>query len=181
MTALDWGCAYDLPTPWWLRQQSPQRTEWGNDGRDRRRSLERTILTLPGISRLKKGNPDPAGQKEIASPSTITAATQLPHLLHLGLCSQPRTVTTLFTSHANFKVLCLWNTQQTVLYPPRSTRTSRNQGFRRENSYKLFGVRGVKAVWAGYLSEFRLPVRPWTFISVAASNLKVPATVLLLR
>lgn len=131
MTTLDWECVYDLSTAW-LRQQSPQSTKWGNDDKDEQRNLEWTQLTLPECQGWCKGCPALQNRSRNASSSTTTAATQFPHpLISTWDRSQPRTVTTLFTSHTHCKGLWLQNTENSIPHPWGRTRTNRYLCFRR--------------------------------------------------
>lgn len=184
MTTLDWGCVYDLPTAWWLRQWSPQSTKWGNDDKDEQRNLEWTQLTLPGCQGWCRGCPALQDRSRNASSSTTTAATQFPHLLiSTWDWSQPRTVTTLFMSHTDCKGLWLQNTQKTTFHTPEAGQGPTDTKLSEDKtSTSCFVWRGGwKAVQIGYLSEFWLPVGPGAFITVAASNLEVSARVLILR
>lgn len=77
--------------------------------------------------------------------------------------------------------VCETHTKQLCI-PPGSTRLAQTkpQEGKRALSHLGWGA-GSKAAEAGYLGEFWLPVRPWTLIPVAASDLEVPAVTLWLR
>ena len=152
------------------------RTEWGNDGKDRGRNLEWTRRTLPGISRLRNRMSDPAGHCIIRHNDccSTTPTSMAPGTVQSAKDNNCSAQGPCYLQGAlSVKLHC---TPQAAQEP---AETKPSEGKTATSCLGRGG--GWKAVWAGYLSEFRLPVRPRTFISVAASNLKVPAIVHSLR